>query len=138
MTRLITAGLGNPFSIGLTVTAIAAWLVLNLAIEVRGGHPIDPPPFQWLELVVSICALLVVFVVLATQRRDDELARLNQRLTLQLAIVAEQKAAKTIELLQQLRKDHPSIPDHKDDEATAMAQPTNPHDVVRAIKSERS
>jgi head-tail adaptor len=65
-----------------------------------------------------------------------ELTQLNQRLTLQLAILAEQKAAKTIELLERLRKDHPAIPDHHDEEASAMAQPTSPEAVLNAIKSE--
>ena len=75
-------------------------------------------------------------MVLATQRRDDELAQLNQRLILQLAMLSEQKAAKTIQLLEQLRKDHPSIPDRQDEEASVMAQPTDPEVVLKAIKPE--
>ena len=138
LARTVTVTLGNPRVVGIVILAIFGWGLLNLAIEVLGGRPLDPPPFQWLELLVSICSLLVVFVVLATQQRDEELTGLNQRLTLQLAILAEQKAAKTIELLEQLRKDHPAIPNRHDDEAAAMAQPTNPEAVLNAIKSESS
>lgn len=134
--RLVTVTLGNPLVIGIAVAVMAGWALLNIAIDTVGGRPFDPPPFQWLELMVSICSLLVVFVVLATQQRDEELTQLNQRLILQLAILSEQKAAKTIELLEQLRKDHPTIPDRQDDEANAMAKPTDPEAVMDAIKSE--
>jgi uncharacterized membrane protein len=133
----VTVTLGNPLVIGIAITAIVIWALLNLGIDIFGGRSFDPSPFQWLELLVSICSLLVVFVVLATQQRDEELTQLNQRLTLQLAILAEQKAAKTIELLEQLRKDHPAILDRQDNEAEAMAKPTDPVFllVVRILKS---
>jgi uncharacterized membrane protein len=133
LARLITVTLGNPLVLGIVILAIVGWVLLNLALDFFGGRPPDPPPFQWLELFVSIGSLLVVFVVLATQQRDEELTQLNQRLTLQLAILAEQKAAKTIELLERLRKDHPAIPDRHDEQAHAMAQPTNPEAVLNAI-----
>jgi uncharacterized membrane protein len=134
--RFITITLGRPLASTITALLIASWILLNLAFGRMGISPLDAPPFQWLELVVSICSLFVIFVVLATQQRDDELAQLHQRLALQLAISAEQKAAKTIQLLEQLRQDHPAIPDRKDDEAVVMSRPTNPEVVLNAIKSE--
>jgi uncharacterized membrane protein len=135
--RVVTIGVGNPLAIGIVAVVTAGWVIVNVAIAIGGGRPFDPPPFQWLELLVSVGALLVVLVVLATQRRDDELQQVNQRLILQLAILAEQKAAKTIELLEELRRDHPSIPERRDEEAGLMARPTNPEAVLKAIKSDR-
>jgi uncharacterized membrane protein len=135
--RVVTIGVGNPLAVGVVAIAIASWGAVNLAIGISGGRPFDPPPFQWLELFVSVGALLVVLVVLATQQRDDDLQQLNQRLILQLAILAEQKAAKSIQLLEELRKDHPAIPEREDEEASLMARPTDPAAVLKAIKSDR-
>jgi uncharacterized membrane protein len=136
--RGITLALGNPLAVGVVTVAVVGWVLLNVTAEMWGGWSFDPAPFQWLELLVSIGALLVVLVVLATQQRDDELQQLNQRLILQLAILAEQKAAKTIQLLEELRRDHPAIPERKDEEANLMARPTDPEAVLKAIKSDRS
>jgi uncharacterized membrane protein len=76
-------------------------------------------------------------VVLSTQRRDEELAQLHQQLTLQLALLGEQKTAKLIALVEALRRDHPAIPDRIDAEAQAMAQPANPEAVLDAINARR-
>ena len=56
-------------------------------------------------------------------------------MTLEVAMLAERKDAKIIELLEQLRRDHPNIADRVDEDATAMSQPTNAKAVVKAINS---
>jgi uncharacterized membrane protein len=120
------------------VILVITWVLLNLGLTALGVRAPDPPPFQWLGNVASLLSLfvvVVVVVVLATQQRDEELTQLNQQLTLQLAILGEQKAAKMIDLIEELRKDHPNIPDRIDHQAEAMAQPANPETVLDAIKA---
>jgi uncharacterized membrane protein len=134
LVRRITIFLGRPIAASIIIAAMIGWCTLNMVVAARGAAPPDPPPFQWLELVISAVALVVVFLVLATQQRDEELAQVHQQVTLQLAIAAEQKAAKMIELLELLRKDHPSIPDRRDEKASEMARPADPESVVSAIK----
>ncbi len=73
-------------------------------------------------------------MILSTQRREDELAGHREQLTLQLAILGDQKAAKIIELLEELRRDHPSIHDRVDHDANAMSKPADPEAVFDAIK----
>jgi hypothetical protein len=53
---------------------------------------------------------------------------------LELGILSEQKTAKVIELLEESRRDSPLIPDRVDQEANAMAQPSDPQSVLDAIK----
>ena len=72
--------------------------------------------------------------VLTTQRREDELATRREQLTLQLAILSEQKAAKIISLIEELREDHPGIRDRSDHEATAMSTAADPHSVLEVIR----
>ena len=70
----------------------------------------------------------------AQQRRDDQLASHREQMTLQLGILSEQKAAKIIQLLEELRRDHPSIHNRLDSEAHAMSTPANPQTVLKALK----
>ncbi len=73
-------------------------------------------------------------MILIAQRHDDELATRRDQLTLELAILSEQKSAKIIALLEEFRRD-PHQGDHRDVVAEAMAQPANPQVVLHAIRS---
>jgi uncharacterized membrane protein len=77
---------------------------------------------------VSLVALYMVVLILATQRRENELASHHEHLTLELA------TAKIISLLEELRQDHPDIQDRIDDEAAVMSEPANPQSVLEALK----
>ena len=79
-------------------------------------------------------SLYIVVLILATQRREYQLAQLREQLTLELAILSEQKTAKVIQLLEESRRDNPLIRDRVDQEAEAMAQPADPQSVLDAIK----
>ncbi len=61
------------------------------------------------------------------------LASHHEHLTLELAILSEQKTAKIISLLEELRMDHPDIHDRIDYEAAAMSAPTDPQSVLETI-----
>ncbi len=74
-------------------------------------------------------------LILSTQRRDDELASHREQLTLELAILSEQKAAKIIELLEELRRDDAKLRDRVDLEAVSMSSPADPEAVSEAIKT---
>ncbi len=73
-------------------------------------------------------------LILVTQRREDQLASHREQLTLELGILSEQKAAKIIELLEELRRDMPHVRDRVDEEAVAMSAPADPEAVLNAIK----
>jgi uncharacterized membrane protein len=125
----------RPLFVSALAALVGGWVLLNLGLKAAGLTPLDPPPFAWLNDAVSLLSLFVVIVVLSTQRRDEELAQLHQQLTLQLALLGEQKTAKLIALVEALRRDHPAIPDRIDAEAQAMAQPANPEAVLDALNA---
>ena len=81
-------------------------------------------------------ALYMTTLILATQRREGELAGHREQLTLELAILSEQKTAKIIAMLQALRVDDPHTPDVRDPEAEIMAEPADPQAVLDRIKLE--
>jgi uncharacterized membrane protein len=77
-------------------------------------------------------------LILITQRHENRLEETRAQLTLQVAMLAERKNAKIIELLEQLRRDHPNIADRVDEDATAMSQPTDAEAVIEAINSSQA
>jgi uncharacterized membrane protein len=97
------------------------------------GEPSAPPCADDIERDIQ-SALYMTVLILATQRRENELASHHEHLTLELAILSEQKTAKIISLLEELRQDHPDIHDRIDDEAAAMSEPADPQSVLETIK----
>ena len=69
------------------------------------------------------------------QRHDDEMATRREQITLELAILSEQKSAKIIALLEELRRNDPNQGNDRDEVAEAMAQPANAQVVLDAIRA---
>jgi uncharacterized membrane protein len=126
--------LGRPGCIGLLIAAVLCWIGGNLLAPAFGYTPIDAPPFSWLELVVSLMALCITALILTTQRRDDQLAEHREQMTLELAILSEQKLAKIIQLLEESRRDNPLLDNRVDASADAMAMPADPLSLGHTIK----
>ncbi len=74
-------------------------------------------------------------LILTTRRRGDQFASHREQLTLELGILSEQKAAKIIQLLEELRRDNPLLENRIDEEAEALSTPADPQAVLDAIKN---
>ena len=130
----LTGWIGRPQFIALLTAAIALWIGSNLLAGWYGANAWDVPPFAWLQGALGLLALYVTVLILTTQRREDQLAGYREQLTLELAIVSEQKSAKIIALLEEMRRDNPNLRNRVDTEAAAMAVPADPQAVLDAIK----
>jgi uncharacterized membrane protein len=130
---MTTGILSRPSVIGAVILAMVGWMGLNLAAPALGLQAVDPPPFGWLEMAAAVAALPTTLLILATQRREEEMARLRSQLTLQLASLSEQKIAKVIRLLEEQRRENPLLSNRHDAEASDMAQPADPRRVLDRI-----
>ncbi len=130
----LTAALGRPAFLGCVLAIVGLWATLNLNARALHIPEFDPPPFSWLQGAISLTALGMTILVLATQRRLDRVAEERSQLTLQVALVGEQKTTKIIQLLEELRLDHPEIANRRDLQAEAMAEPTDPQTVLDALR----
>ena len=129
-----TAWVGRPRLLLALVAAATVWVLFNLGLLYKGVLPPDPPPFGWLELVLTGAALLIAIMILASQRRADRLANLREQMSLEATLLTEQKTRKIIELLEELLRDSPEIPNRKDIEADQMAAKADPHEVLAVIE----
>jgi uncharacterized membrane protein len=130
----LTGVVGQPRFIGALTVAALGWIGYNLAAPGLHWRPFDTPPFNALATVASVLGVYVTVLILSTQRREAALAQLREQLTLELAILGDQKSAKTIQLLEELRRDSPLIPNRHDPEADAMSTPADPTSVLEAIR----
>ncbi|MCB8877969.1 DUF1003 domain-containing protein [Acidisoma silvae] len=129
----LTKWIGRPSSIGILTVAISAWLGVNIFARPFGRTQWDAPPFDYLQGLLTLLALYVTILILITQRRDDKLTAHRDQLTLQLAILGEQKSAKIIALLEEMRVDHPHLPNRIDDDANAMAVSADPQTMLSML-----
>jgi len=130
----VTARIASPRFVAIVTVAVAAWIGLNLTLIALGYQTADPPPFSWLNGALSLGSFYMVVFVLTTQRREDQLAQLREQVTLELVLLAEQKLAKVIELLEEARRDNPLLHDRVDGEADAMARPADTKSVIHSIR----
>ena len=129
------AFMGRPWFLVLAVTSAAAWIAANSMASRFGLEAVDPPPFPWLEVTATLFSLLLVMLVLAAQRHEDELNAHRDTLTLELAILSEHKIAKVIQLLEELRRDSPHVQDRDDPQAEQMAEPSDAGSVLDAVRA---
>ena len=118
----VTDAVGRPATAYILAFAIVAWLILNALAPRLGVVAYDPPPFPWLQLAASVSALLMTVTILTTQNRVATLAQQRAQLDLQVNLIAEQKIAKVIALIEELRRDLPSVKDRRDSLADAMTE----------------
>ena len=129
----VAAYVSRPGFLFIVTLLMALWIAAALALPAFGLPSFDAPPFSLLQGLLTALTVYISLAILTVQRRANILAELRAQVTLEHSILAEHKAAKMIELLEELRQDHPGIVDRADREANAMAKPTDPRDVAAAI-----
>lgn len=130
----VTEALGRPRTIYVIVVGAAAWIVWNLMAPALGLVAIDPPPFFWMQGMVGLAALVTTTMVMTTQNRQVRHGDQRAHLDLQVNLLAEQKIAKAIGLLEELRRDLPSVVDREDKVAAAMTESVSPDSVISAME----
>ena len=71
--------------------------------------------------------------VLVTQNRMDKLAQQRANLDLKVILLTEQKAAKAIDLMEELRRDLPNVKKRHNPGAESLQQSMNPSKVLTAL-----
>jgi uncharacterized membrane protein len=118
----LTEVFGQPLTAYVLACTVAAWTLGN-TLAPRFGLPAgDPPPFLLLQSATCVAALLMTVAILTTQNRVARLAQQRAHLDLQVNLIAEEKIAKLVALIEDLRRDLPSVKDRRDSLADAMTE----------------
>jgi uncharacterized membrane protein len=130
--------IGQPLFLALILIFVALWMLANSSLHALGRIPFDPPPYSLLQFIASLGALLTTIAVLSRQNRLATLADKRAHLDLKVTMLTEQKTAKLIALLEELRRDLPNVKDRHDPEAAALKTSMNPEGVRAALDQGRA
>ena len=128
--EVFTATLGQPRTLSFIALVVLAWAVVNATVS----HPPDPPPFFWLQGTISLAALLTTTLILITRNRQTREAEQRDQLDLQVNLVTEQKITKVIELIEELRRDIPTVKDRIDPAVESMKASVDASAVLTALE----
>lgn len=129
------SGTASRPSFAFTVLGVVClWVAGNWLAPLVGLSAFDPYPFMGLQDLSGVGGFLLALVILSTQDRQGRLAQRQAQLELQINLLAEQKAAKIIELLEELRRDLPAVRDRHDPEAASLGQAADPHLLLDALE----
>jgi uncharacterized membrane protein len=134
--EFIDGCIGRPAFPALTLAFVALWVSASLALGASGIATFDPPPFAWLQGLIGLAALLTGTIVLSKQSRLAGVAERRARLDLKVMLLTEQKAAKVIDLLEELRRDLPNVRNRHDSGAWALQQAMGPDGVLAALSEQ--
>ncbi len=133
----ISCFIGKPIFLALILLFVAIWIAGNLLLPRYSVIQFDPPPFHFLQGIIGLSALLTATIVLSNQNRLARLEEQRAHLDLKVNLLTEQKTAKMIDLLEELRFDLPNVRNRPDSEATELKHAMNPGQVLAAL-DERS
>ncbi len=137
--RLAAIGrmIGRPLYLLSVMFVATVWILFNSLAPRFGWERFDPPPFFWLQGVLSLGVFLTTTVVLIMQNRQAQFEAQRLNLNLQVNLLAEQKTTKLILLIEELRRDLPMVKDRHDAVAAALQTPTDPAKVLEAFEEQR-
>jgi uncharacterized membrane protein len=125
---------GSPAYFAFVIVFIVAWVGANTWGHRAGWTYVDPPPFFWLQGIVSSNALLLTIAVLIRQNRMAKLAARRAHLDLHVNLLTDRKVSKVLEVVDSLRQEFSQQKQHDDHEARQLTQAADPEAILSAIK----
>jgi len=127
------ASFGQPWFLYFQLIFFASWWFSSQLLNERFVQW-HVPRLNVYEQGLDVASLLIATGVLIYQARQEKVAEERSQLTLQLNLLTEQKIAKLIALVEELRTDLPNVPNRHDSEAFEMQRTTDPQVVLNALK----
>ena len=134
----ITSFAGSMAFVYIHTVWFGLWILLNIGlIHIPRISEFDPFPFGLLTLIVSLEAIFLSTFVLISQNRLSCASERRAELDLQVNLLAEQKATKALEMLdqiaRQLDKMSSRVDFKPDPEVEALKVSAEPKEVLAAI-----
>ncbi|MEO0457344.1 MAG: DUF1003 domain-containing protein [Cyanobacteria bacterium P01_A01_bin.114] len=131
--RKVAAAFGTAAFLYALLLFFAIWIGWSYLT----GEPTLPfglPKYDLQNQMLDTAALLIATGVLVNQTQQEKLAEQRSHLMLQINLLTEQKTAKLISLLEEMRNDLPDLDNREDWEAEVMQQATDPQVVLNILQ----
>jgi uncharacterized membrane protein len=129
---------GSSAYFAFAVAFIVIWMLVNGWGARAGWHPVDAPPFFWLQGLVSSNALLLTVAVLIRQNRMAKVAAHRSHFDLQINLLSEQKVTKILQIVDELQRELTALRSRPDSEVAEMTKPADAHALMHAIKQKQT
>ena len=129
----ITVFCGSMAFVWTHVVWFLGWIVLN---TLPGIRHLDPFPFEFLTLIVSLEAIFLSTFILISENRQSRIGDRRNLLDLQINLLSEQENTKMLKLLAQIAKKVGA--DVDDAEIRALEAPTHPAHLANQIEETMS
>jgi uncharacterized membrane protein len=133
MLESIATAFGRPWFLYAELIFFGVWGLVSHLIKIDLIN-LNIPLFSLREEGTDAISLIISTGVLIYQTRQEEASEERTHLMLQLNLITEQKIAKLIALVEELRTDSPGVRDRLDLEAEAMQETTNPQVVMDILQ----
>jgi uncharacterized membrane protein len=133
MLESVATSFGRPWFLYAEIIFFLAWGLVSHLIKIDLIN-LNIPLFSLREEGIDAISLIISTGVLIYQTRQEEASDERTHLMLQLNLITEQKIAKLIALVEELRTDSPGVRDRLDLEAEAMQETTNPQVVMDILQ----
>ena len=139
LAAVITSFSGSMAFVYIHATWFGLWFILNLGVlHIPYLSQFDPYPFGLLTVVVSLEAIFLSTFVLIAQNNLSALSERRSELDLQVNLLAEQKTAKVLELLDKIAQEldtmHSKFNYTPDRETEALKLSPEPHEVLNVME----
>jgi uncharacterized membrane protein len=129
----IAAIFGQPQFLYFQIGFFTIWVICSY-LSNRQILPADFPRFDLREEGLEVAGLLISTGVLIYQNRQEKISEERSHLMLQLNLITEQKIAKLISLVEELRTDLPNVKNRADLEAEIMKQSIDPQAILEVLQ----
>jgi uncharacterized membrane protein len=126
----ITRFCGSMAFVWIHVVWFTVWIVAN---TVFFSKPIDPYPFSFLTLVVSLEAIFLSTFIMIAENRQERIDEPRSHLDLQINLLAEQENTKMLELLEKIAR-QVGVDPSDDPEVAVLEEATRPDELVKQIE----
>jgi len=125
----ITRFCGSMPFVWVHVVWFAVWIVGNTCLPIE---PIDPYPFSFLTLVVSLEAIFLTTFIMISENRKNRIDERRSHLDLQINLLAEQENTKMLTLLEAIAR-KVGADSNEDPDIEVLEQATRPEKLVEQI-----
>ncbi|MEK7617205.1 MAG: DUF1003 domain-containing protein [Patescibacteria group bacterium] len=94
---------GSLIFLLLNILFFAFWIAINSG-TIPIFTPIDPFPFTFLTMAVSLEAIILAVFILVSQNRSAYVSSLREELDIQVNLIAEEEITKALEILNKIQK----------------------------------
>jgi uncharacterized membrane protein len=124
---------GTLYFVTFQIMMVAGWIALNTTSATR-GWAFDKYPFPLLSIILALEAVLLTSCVLMRQNAIDQISERRNHLDLQINLLAEEEATKSLDLLQRIAE-RLGVPFEKDRKSIELANETPVDEIARDLRA---